>query len=39
MEINISNEIKRERSKISQSGKSKAERDTSQFMATRKMEK
>lgn len=37
MEIETSNEIERERNKISQSGKSKAGRDTSQGMATRKM--
>jgi len=39
MEIETSNEIKRERNKISQGGNSKAERDTSQGMATRKMKK
>jgi len=39
MEREISNEIKRERNKISQVWKSKAERDTSQGMATRKMER
>lgn len=39
MEKETSNETKRERNKLPQGGKSKAERDTSQGMATRDMKK